>query len=1406
MQRKMYRIGLDLGSTTIKAVVLDSDGKTLFNKYVRHNAKVYEVLFGVLDEIVDVLGQEAEASLAVTGSVGMGIAEKCGTPFVQEVVAATKAIAYKGLRVNTMIDIGGEDAKVVFFKEDGATEDLRMNGNCSGGTGAFIDQMAIILGEDIGKLSVLAEKSTKTYPIASRCGVFCKTDIQNLIAKGVEKEDIAASIFRAVVVQTVVTLAHGCEIKPPVLLCGGPLTYIASLRKSYREYLNLSEDDFILPEDGSLLPALGTAVGHTPNYEPVKALVEAIKTRLNVAETKKNTLAPLFASDKDHRMWSRRVLKNRTARGVLTEGYMEAFLGIDSGSTTTKVVVIDSEGKVLFRHYSPNGGQPVAAVRNALKTLADKCLENGTMLNIVSACSTGYGEDLIKAAFGLDFGIIETVAHFIAAKKIDPQVSFILDIGGQDMKAMYVSEGVINRIEINEACSSGCGSFLETFAQSTGLTVDEFAAAACRAQYPCDLGTRCTVFMNSKVKQVLREGYSAEDIAAGLAYSVIKNCLYKVLKVNDISSLGKHIVVQGGTMRNDAVVKALEMMTGAHVSRSDMPELMGAYGCALYALEHCPADIDIAGCRLPKHLVANATFTSRTINCKGCDNCCLVTAYRFKGERNYYSGNRCERIFCNSGEKTDKGRNIYEYKYHRIFQPLALEGQASLKIGIPRCLNIYEDFPFWQRLFVECGFEVVLSDDSDYSNYERNAGMVMSDNLCFPAKIVHSHISNLVEKKVDRIFFPFVIHSRQNGGENSYNCPIVTGYTEVVRNVQKTGIPLDSFTFSMKERRLFRKQCCRYFESLGVDEQKVKKAFDMAMTEILGYESQVADRADEILASSREEGKMTIMLVGRPYHSDPLIQHNVADMIASLGVNVISEDVVRLREGKMLSNVNFVSQWTYTNRILQAAKWCVAQGNDLQFVQMTSFGCGPDAFLTDAVRDILMEGGKSLTLLKLDDINNVGSMKLRVRSLVDTMLLSHTSAPIREKHLTPPVYEEKHRNRKILIPYFTPFISPLLPALMKPLGYDVEGLPVSDEKSAEYGLKYANNEVCYPATLVVGDFVKAFKEGLYNPSECAVAMTQTGGQCRASNYLPMIKKALVDAGYTDTPVISVAFGSGLENKQPGFKVNWLKVIPSALYSLLFSDSIAKMYYACVAREKVAGTASVLMERYLSDGAALLEKGQWKSLLELVRMAAEEFNDATVDKDTDKVGVVGEIYLKFNPFAHKHVVDWLIGKGVEIAPPILTDFFIQFFVNRKVKKASLSEENSIPDWIYNYLYRLYKKHVSYFNKAGTRFRYWSDFNDIFHEAKEAERIINLNVQFGEGWLLPAEIATYYKSGVKNVISLQPFGCIANHIIVRGVEKKMKELFSQLNLLSLDFDGGVSDVNVMNRMLLFIDNLG
>lgn len=1404
----MYRIGLDLGSTTIKAVVIGEDGKQVFTTYRRHNAKIREVLDEVLTEAAGKLPDDVEVSVGITGSIGMGVAEKCGFPFVQEVVAATKAIRHSGLNVKTLIDIGGEDAKVVFFNEEGEAEDLRMNGNCAGGTGAFIDQMAIILGEDINALSPLAEASTRIYPIASRCGVFCKTDIQNLIAKKIPREDIAASIFRAVVVQTVVTLAHGSDIKPPVLFCGGPLTFIPALRKAYMDYLNLTDEDIVMPEDGSLLPAFGTAVGHIPNGKTyrMQELRNIVSERLAAGRITASTLAPLFEDESDHEEWGRRICSKPTVRKGLEAGYVEGYLGIDSGSTTTKVVVLDKARNVLFTSYSPNGGDPVTAVCTALQKLSEECAEKGTILNIVSSCSTGYGEDLIKAAFSLDHGIIETIAHFIAARTLDSKVSFILDIGGQDMKAIYVREGVINRIEINEACSSGCGSFLETFAKSTGYDAASFAQAACRSKAPCDLGTRCTVFMNSKVKQVLREGYTIEDISAGLAYSAARNCLYKVLKISDPASLGKNIVVQGGTMRNDAVVKALELLTGAQVSRSDIPELMGAYGCAVYAMEHTEdGKASEMNPRLPEALMESAVFEPKTLNCHGCENRCAILAYKFSGNRTYYSGNRCEKIFTNSGEKVEAGASIYRFRQDRIFRRRPVNGEVRMKVGIPRALNVWEDFPFWEKLFTSCGIAVEVSDPSDYRKYEKDARLVMSDNICFPAKLVHSHITNLVEKGVDRIFMPFVVHSRTNHGENSYNCPIVTGYSEVIRNVQPTDVPLDSPTISMKDREAFKEQCVRYLETLGIGRRQAQEAFEDADKAYVGYTGEISEKCREIHEKAHKEGRLTILLAGRPYHSDPLIQHDVAKMVAAMGVDVISEDIVRGSHEDGLDGVNFVSQWTYTNRILQAAKWCAEQGHDVQFVQMTSFGCGPDAFLTDAARDILLHKGKALTLLKLDDINNVGSMKLRVRSLIESMKLAHDAAAEETPVLKVPRYEDKDRARKIIIPFFTPFISPLIPPLMKNYGYDVDNLPISDERSAEYGLKYANNEVCYPATLVVGDLIKGLKEGGYDPDRTAVAMTQTGGQCRATNYLPLIKKALIDAGYRNTPVISVAFGSGVHNDQPGFKVPWLKIIPTIVYTLLFSDSIAKMYYAAAAREKIDGEALRLKDFYLSEGGKLLETGRWKELLPLVSQAAASFDAVAEERETYRCGVVGEIYLKFNPFAHKSVVDWLMEQGVEIVPPILTDFFTQFFVNTRQKKKTLTEKSSVPDFAYDFLYRMMKKLVAKFEKAAQAFRFFTPFNDIFDEAAEASEIINLSTQFGEGWLLPGEIATYYRSGVPNVISLQPFGCIANHIIERGIEKRLKTMFPRLNLLSLDFDSGVSDVNVTNRMLLFLDNL-
>ncbi len=1397
----MIRIGIDIGSTTAKMVVVNEADQILFTSYKRHYARTREIVTSLLRTWMESAG-DGEVCIRITGSVGMGLAEKCTLPFIQEVVAATTAIEKYYPKAHSMIDIGGEDAKVVFFHQKKAT-DLRMNGNCAGGTGAFIDQMALILGVDIETLNELALQATQIYPIASRCGVFCKTDIQNLIAKNVSRENIAASIFHAVAVQTVITLAHGCDIQPPILFCGGPLTFIPALRKAFIDYLSVEKEEVILPENGALLPALGAALASSEGIRSYKlsALIIRLEKELNLPGIAQSHLRPIFSDNQEYTRWQKQMSGNHVEVGELRPGQQDVLMGIDSGSTTTKIVVTDTDAKLLYTYYQTNEGSTIETVERGLSKLKEECQKQGTKLNIVGSCSTGYGEDLIKAAFQLDAGIVETIAHHIGAHHFNKEVSFVLDIGGQDMKAIFVKNGVIDRIEINEACSSGCGSFIETFAKTLGYTVEEFSAAACRSTAPCDLGTRCTVFMNSKVKQALREGATIDDIAAGLSYSVVKNCLYKVLKLKDTAVLGKQIVVQGGTMRNDAIVHTLELLTGAKVIRSNIPELMGAFGCALYAGQHQGTAVSL------EEIIGKAHYTSRFLHCKGCDNRCLVVRYRFDNGKEYYSGNRCEKVFTNGEGSARKGRNVYTRKNELLFQRSYSLEHPRLTIGIPRCLNMYEEYPFWHTLFTECGIEICLSDPSNFSNYEQNARMVMSDNICFPAKLVHSHIQNLLAKRVDRIFMPFVIFEKAGKEQNSYNCPIVTGYAEVVKGVQATHVPIDAPTTTFKKRKLLFKQCKEYLNGLGVTDAILVPAFRRAEQEQERYVQELVNYNEAVLQEARSKGALTILLAGRPYHTDFLIQHKISDLLADMGIYVITDDIVQGKEIDVEQDVHFLAQWAFPNRILKAAQWCTTQGKEVQFVEMTSFGCGPDAFLTDEVRDLLLRHGKVLTLLKMDDINNIGSMKLRVRSLIESLKLVKKQTPafsLPNGENSPRFNEEDYRDRKVVVPYFTPFLSPLIPAILRIAGYDVDNLPMSNLESAEWGLKYANNEVCYPATLIVGDVIKAFKSGHYDPSKTVVAMTQTGGQCRASNYVALIRKALKDAGFKDVPVLSLSFNS-IQSEQPGLKINWIKMLPVAFRAILYSDSIAKFYYASVVREKERGEAAKLKDLYLKMGEELILEGRYKELFSYLSLAAKTFNRICRNESHPKVGVVGEIYLKFNPFAQKNIIEWLIEQKIEVVPPVMADFFLQSFVNRRVNIRSHIEEKEIYEFIYDPIYRIVKKQLAKVNLLASEFKYFTPFDDIFEQAEAAEKVISLNAQFGEGWLLPAEIMTYAIQGVTNVVSLQPFGCIANHIVSKGIEKRIKQFFPEMNILSLDFDSGVSEVNQINRALLFINNL-
>ncbi len=1396
---KNIRVGLDIGSTTLKAIAIDDSAKPLFTYYERHNADVLGRMEHCFGQLRQKLGEEVQYSICLTGSVAMGVAERQGLDFVQEVVAAAEYVKHCHPEVATMIDIGGEDAKIVLFEQSRA-KDLRMNGNCAGGTGAFIDQMAVLLDVDVAALDALAREATQTYAIASRCGVFCKTDIQNLIAKNAAKSDIAASIFRAVTVQTVSTLAHGCELRAPMMLVGGPLTFIPSLRKSFIDFLHLSETDIILPEEGALIPAWGAALR-------AKEQLTIDNPQLTIHNSQLSTsLQPIFTSKSDYDAWRTKAdsCAMRTAAWK-HDGEQTIYIGIDSGSTTTKIVALTPERELLYTYYRVNRGNPIATVVEGLRRLDGEAQARGVRLRVAGCCTTGYGEDLIKAAMRAEHGIIETMAHYMAAAYLTPDVSFILDIGGQDMKAIFVDQGIINRIEINEACSSGCGSFIAAFAQSLGYTLEHFAHEACIAEHPCDLGTRCTVFMNSKVKQKLREGATVADIAAGLSYSVVKNCLFKVLRLTDTAVLGDHIVVQGGTMKNDSVVRAFELLTGKSVLRSNTPELMGAVGCALYAIAHASDTTQWLD-----ELLDTCTYTTRQSQCHGCENLCLIQRYTFANGARYVSGNRCERIYTNGATAVENGRNAYEEKRSLLWKDNSQFSilNSQLKIGLPRCLNIFEEYPFWNALFTACGMEVVLSSPSDYRRYERVARQIMSDNICFPAKLAHAHVQELVDRKVDRVFMPFVVYERSRGEQNSYNCPVVTGYSQVIKSVQTTDVPIDAPVFSFKDEKTLYRQCRRYLLGLGVDENCIRSAFAEAIKAQEDYEREVVEMNRRIYAEALELGRPVILLAGRPYHTDPLIQHQLSDVAASLGAYVITEDIARELDVPM-GETHILAQWSFPNRIVRAAKWAVEQPVDILFMQITSFGCGPDAFFLDEIATFLARHGKSLTLIKVDDVNNVGSLKLRIRSALQSR---EQVAPLQDKPVkvaapftTSRRFTKDERHRKVLAPFFTPFISPLLPKLFGLAGYDVDILPVSDKVSDEWGLKYANNEVCYPATLVIGDIVKAFKEHRYDPKNTAVAMSQTGGQCRASNYVPMIKSALVQMGLEEVPVISFAMTDSIQNDQPGFTIPWAKVIRVAIAAVLCSDAIAKMYYAAVVRETRQGEAARLRDHYIALLGRAVEHNNPDRLYATLGEAARDFDAICQDKHCPKVGVVGEILLKFHPYAQRGVTDWLVERGIEVLPPLMTEFFLETFVNKEARREALIDTSTISPIIYKWAYSYLRRQMRRADKLCAPFRYYQPFHDIFDIAREASHVINLNTQFGEGWLLPAEVIGAVRSGATHVVSLQPFGCIANHIVCRGVENKLKRYLPELNLLSLDFDSNVSEVNVVNRLLLFVEDL-
>lgn len=1412
MKTNVLRVGVDVGSTTLKVIILDHADKVVYKAYKRHKADITNIL---ADEFKEITTQFPDNTFALTftGSAGMGLAERTATNFVQEIVASVEVIRRSYPEVRTMIDLGGEDAKMVFFTS-GKQPDIRMNGSCAGGTGAFIDQMADLMHIPVEELGNRAQSYNKIHPVASRCGVFAKTDVQNLISRGIPVEDISASILHTVALQCITSLARGYDIEPQVLCIGGPLTFIPALRNSFRELLSLEETDLILPDNSQYFPALGSAMLCDMTHA-VDSLEALLTKTAQTDQSREESLPALFPDNEAYQQWKQnRNTKNYINHTWKSGEHIDCYLGIDSGSTTTKILVMDEASEIVYKFYSANEGNPLKKVIDGLSTFYKQAEERGITFRFIASAVTGYGEDLIKSALNLDYGIVETMAHLAGAQFVDSEVSFVLDIGGQDIKSIFTNKGVISNIELNEACSSGCGSFLQNFSSTMNTSLEEFSREACLAQYPSDLGSRCTVFMNSKVKQSLREGATLGDIAAGLAYSVVKNCLFKVLKISNLNVLGDHIVVQGGTFRNDSVYRALELESGKTVSSTDHPELMGALGAAIYARKMWKIENKQTTFAGNEALPDVTTIQQKELQCKGCTNKCSVVRFRFANGNTTFAGNKCEKVFYNKSVHKEKGINAFDDKNQTIFARTATTHNSvnTLRIGIPRVLNMFENYPFWHTLFTECGIEVILSPESTFTLYQKGVGSIMSENICFPAKLVHGHIHALIDEEVDRIFYPIVPKEEKEFGcsNNSYNCPVVSGYPEVIRSSmepeERYHIAFDKPVINFKDTKALEKSCLCYFLTLGVQPTVFKPAFAKAIQERRNTEIQIASRQKERLEQNIRQGKLSFIVAGRPYHTDPLIHQKVGQILADLGADVFTDDVFRHAPAKGFGALSIVSQWSYPNRVVQAAMEVAKLPANVQLIQLNSFGCGPDSFFMDETGEILRHAGKNHTILRIDEIASPGSIRLRLRSLIESLRaineteIKQPAAPYKGY---PTAYRADDRKKTILAPWLADFFSPFIPAIGELAGYKIVNMPRTSRQSVEDGLKYGQNEVCYPSTLILGDIISSLKSGNYDLDDIVVAITQTGGQCRATNYISQIKGGLKNAGFSHIPVLAIGAGS-IQNEQESFKVPLLKILNVTMYALLYADAVQQMYSATVIREKKKGHAREVFDFYIERGVEATYRNNHKQLLKLLEQAVADFNQIPIhDYKFSRVGLVGEIYVKYNNYGQAHITEWLRSRGMEVVTPPIQDFLMQYFVNSRVNEANGLDKLTLAGKLvragfWKYMNTRIRKTDAIFKN----FRFYHPNESIYLKAEYAAEVLNPVNQFGEGWMIAAEVACFSRQGINKVVCLQPFGCIANHVIAKGIEKRLRKLYPETSLLYLDIDGGMAEVNLQNRLHFMI----
>ncbi len=1398
MRDTYYLLGIDIGSTTVKITILDEDKHLLFSDYERHFANIQDTLAALLEKAESALG-EAEVSPVITGSGGLTLAKHLDVPFVQEVIAVSTALQAYAPKTDVAIELGGEDAKIIYF--EGGNVEQRMNGICAGGTGSFIDQMASLLKTDAVGLNEYAKGYQDIYPIAARCGVFAKTDIQPLINDGAKKEDLAASIFQAVVNQTISGLACGKPIRGHVAFLGGPLHFLSELRTAFIRTLRLDDEHTIIPENSHLFAAIGSAMNASgQNVVSLSAMKDRLKKGV-VMDFEVARMEPLFADQEAYDTFLERQSAYKVKTAPLSEYTGNCYLGIDAGSTTTKAAVVAEDGTLLYSFYSNNNGSPLAT---SIKAIQDIYAQKPEGAKIAYACSTGYGEALIKSALMLDEGEVETIAHYTAAAFFDPEVDCILDIGGQDMKCIKIRNHTVDSVQLNEACSSGCGSFIENFAQSLNYSVQDFAKEALFAKHPIDLGTRCTVFMNSKVKQAQKEGATVADISAGLAYSVIKNALYKVIKVSDATELGKHIVVQGGTFYNDAVLRSFERIASCEAIRPDIAGIMGAFGAALIAKKRCEGKPTTM---LSIEDINNLTYTTTMAHCGGCTNKCRLTINNFSGGRRYISGNRCERGI--GGVKNAKNiPNLFEYKFDRIFDYKSLDPDDAPRgiVGIPRVLNMFENYPMWHTFFTKLGFSVVLSPASSREIYEMGIESIPSESECYPAKLAHGHITWLIRQGVKYIFYPCIPYEREEftGAVNHYNCPIVTSYAENIKNnvdeLANPGIRFDNPFLALTSEEVLANELVKHFSD--IPEKEVRSAIHAGWEEMAKTREDIKRKGEEVLKWMEETGHGGIVLAGRPYHIDPEIHHGIPDMINSYDLAVLTEDSVsHLAPLERPIRVN--DQWMYHTRLYAAANY-VKTRDDLNLIQLNSFGCGLDAVTTDEVYEILTDSGKIYTCLKIDEVNNLGAARIRVRSLIAALREQDTQkkrvirpSSIKKIEFT----KEMRQTYTILAPQMSPIHFRILQPAFRAEGYHLQILPNDNKNAVDMGLKYVNNDACYPSMMVVGQFMEALHSGKYDLDHTALLMTQTGGGCRASNYIAFIRRALKKAGMAQIPVISLNL-SGLESNS-GFKIT-PKLALRVVFGAEFGDILMKCLYRMRPYEKVKGSANRLHAKWEKICIDFVS-GDRVSLTrykQLCRTMIRDFDNLPVlDIKKPRVGIVGEILVKFMPAANNHLAELLESEGAEAVCPDLIDFFMYSFHNANFKEEHLGGSKKTK-MLCNIGIKAIDLLRSAANKEFAKSKHFVPSADIRDLAEYARPIVSEGNQTGEGWFLTGEMMELIHNGVENIVCIQPFACLPNHIVGKGVIKAIRKNYPTANIVAVDYDPGASEVNQLNRIKLML----